>query len=148
MDTGGLTKIVHFTPSVPYMYIPVSEFSTLSYYLTTLAEGDKPTADTATDTIFWEKTCSEVTNPPDLSFSLKVFDDDNNIYQITLKHERMMIEGTFFGQPNRCYVPIMRHFQDDPLASSNHYYLGSHSMYEEVVVYDHTPIDERNQNYS
>ncbi len=47
----------------------------------------------------------------------------------------MTIDGKYFGYDSRCYFPI---FPDMDTGNKVDYYLGSHAMYEEYVVYDNT----------
>lgn len=64
-------------------------------------------------------------------------------FSITLKKERMTVNGTHFGKPGKCVMPI---FMDSRVTNENDYYLGSHAMYEEYVVYDNTPVKEAAEN--
>jgi len=65
---------------------------------------------------------------------------------VTLKKERMTIDGKNFGFDDRCYLPI---FPDwDNYANTKDYYLGSHAMYEEYVVYDNNLYHENLVGYA
>jgi hypothetical protein len=51
----------------------------------------------------------------------------------------MTIDGVHFGKPGKCVLPI---FMDTRISNDNDYYLGSHAMYEEYVVYDNTQVKD------
>lgn len=76
----------------------------------------------------------------DYSLSVDLIDDttatiSTNKFTVTLTKERMTVDGKYFGNPSRCYMPIFVTTKDD---NSNNFYLGSHAMYEEYVVYDNS----------
>jgi len=76
----------------------------------------------------------------DYSLKLDLIDDTTaqnptNKFTVTLTKERMTVDGKYFGNPTRCYMPIFINMGD---AMSDNFYLGSHTMYEEYVVYDNS----------
>lgn len=152
INAAEIKKYVHFDPGLPYMYVPVSDFTQFTNIIlvsTNFPSGDIPTHD-GDSTIFWEMTCDKVVLP-DYDLSLQLYDDythtdETHVFDITLKKERMTIDGKHFGFDSRCYLPIFGDFGN--LDNQNNYYLGSHSMYEEYVVYDNTPFDTVSSNYA
>ena len=78
----------------------------------------------------------------DLYMELVDSTTSTEVYTLTLKKERMTIDGKYFGMPGKCVLPVFGDFDKDGNVNDNtdNFYLGSHAMYEEYVVYDNTPI--------
>ena len=75
----------------------------------------------------------------DISLSIEVIDDTTatdatHLFKISLTKERMTVDGKWFGHEGRCYLPIFPNGEVD----TNNLYMGSHTMYEEYVIYDNT----------
>lgn len=60
--------------------------------------------------VYWDTTCAEITNKPDMTFSLNVFDNTNNNYNLVLSSDRMFVDGKYFDGPGKCFLPVLRHF--------------------------------------
>ena len=154
INSANIKKYVHFDPGLPYMYVPVSDYSQMALIIlnsitTNFPTGDIPT--TGDSTIYWEKTCDQVILP-DYDLTLELFDaythtKADHVFNVTLKKERMTIDGKHFGFDSRCYFPIFGDYGNEN-TNFNNYYLGSHAMYEEYVVYDNTPYDTVSSNYA
>lgn len=145
---NGYSKTVHLDPSVPYIYLPLADFAQMTNNLTDstiYTTGLLPFVDSDSNTVYWKLTCDKVReNMPEYEFSIELTDintqyNESNKYVITLKKERMTIDGKYFGFDSRCYFPVFV-TDDTTEANMNNYYLGSHAMYEEYVVYDNTPF--------
>lgn len=127
------------------MYVPVADFSHFTHAILdpTKFPDPRPYADGTTFTVYWNATCDTIRPQiPNYDLTLELYDsytsaDANHKYTVTLKKERMTIDGKYFGDETKCYMPI---FADigRPVENSNDYYLGAHTMYEEYVVYDNT----------
>lgn len=81
---------------------------------------------------------------PNYELKLELIDENtktnaSNVFTVTLTKERMTVNGSHFGFPDRCYLPIFADWENQE-SNSEDYYLGSHTMYEEYVVYDNTPF--------
>jgi hypothetical protein len=65
--------------------------------------------------------------------------DATNVFKVTLSKERMTVDGKWFGHATRCYIPI---FYNGNEVETNNLYMGSHTMYEEYVIYDNTLVSK------
>lgn len=143
VNYNNVVKNVHFNPALPYMYVPVSDFSHLTDIIQSQTNfpGTTIVVDTDINQIYWKDTCENTRKTmADYSLSLNLYDDTTaadptNSFTVTLSKERMTVDGKYFGFPSRCYMPLFGNFQD---TNSNEFYLGSHTMYEEYVVYDNS----------
>jgi len=55
----------------------------------------------------------------------------------------MLIEGALIGNPDRCYIPIFRHFWENfyPPKAAKSILLGAHFMSGNTIVFDNHLIN-------
>jgi len=135
------------------MYIPISDYTHLTNITldkTKFTTGDIPAimdrSEGSDDTriVYWDKTCDTVITP-EYELTLELFDthtstNSSHMYTVTLSKDRLKVDGKEFGLDGKCVMPIFATW-DTPTNSDN-YYLGSHAMYEEYVVYDNHPYQK------
>jgi hypothetical protein len=56
----------------------------------------------------------------------------------------MLIDGKYFNQPERCYLPFFRHYKDTDGEINKTWYLGAHTIVEHVVILDNSPYVKNN----
>ena len=126
------------------MYVPIPDYSHLTDIIGSITNFPSPTPifiDGSSYTMYWKDTCDKIrTTMADYTLMLDLIDDTTaatpaNKFTVTLTKERMTVDGKYFGFPSRCYMPIFINIGDP---DSNNFYLGSHTMYEEYVVYDNS----------
>lgn len=81
---------------------------------------------------------------PAYKFSMNIFDNVGNTYDISLETAKFRVDGRLFKSIGRCYVPIFPHNLEKNGEVNNDWYMGSHVLVNEVIVYDNTPHVEKN----
>jgi hypothetical protein len=80
---------------------------------------------------------------PGYKLTMNIFDAKGNTYDFGLDTDKFRVDGALFKFGGRCYVPIFPHNLEKTTGEvNNDWYMGSHALVNEVIVYDNSPYVE------
>lgn len=89
---------------------------------------------------------------PNIEFIVNLYDSElktkNLSYLFNLGKEYMQINAKWINNNGKCYLPIFKHNLEKNGTASTDWYLGAHTLQEQVIMFDNSPHIEHGEAWA